>query len=219
MIDAEKARAIAKKYYEEVFLYCYSILNCDKYEAEVLTQEVFLFFQEKCDVLDDELILRWLLVVAKNDKSHADLASQIAEHSCKRTYIALLEGNLKQETGTLTTNLERDKKNRKKYTVSNQGKIAITHYNVLERNKGYTLVKFELETGRTHQIRVHSKHLGHPIVGDKTYGFTKQKFILDGQLLHAIQLQLAHPTTKKQMIFEAPIPSYFEKTLLKLKKN
>lgn len=160
-----------------------------------------------------------LLVVAKNDKAHACLAQQIAVHSCKRTYIALVEGIVKQNKGTITTFLERDKKDRKKYTVSDQGKLAITHYEVIENYQNYTLVRYQLETGRTHQIRVHSKYLGNPIVGDPVYGFIKQKFTLNGQLLHATKLELKHPTSKKTMTFEAPIPDYFEKVLSKLKKS
>ena len=159
-----------------------------------------------------------LLVVAKNDKSHASLAAQIAEHSCFRHYIALLEGNLKQDEGTVETFISRDKKDRKIMAVSESGKIAITHYKVAKRFNGYTLVEFKLETGRTHQIRVHSKHLGHPIVGDKSYGIKNQKFNLEGQLLHAKKLELTHPTTGKRMIFECDIPDYFDKILKKLSK-
>ena len=158
-----------------------------------------------------------LLVVAKNDKSHLSLASQIAEHSCFRHYLALLEGNLKQDEGTIETFISRDPKDRKMMAVSNTGKKAITHYFVKERFGNYCLVEFVLETGRTHQIRVHSKHLGHPIVGDKTYGIKNQKFNLDGQLLHAFKLELTHPTTAERMSFNAEIPEYFEKVLNKLR--
>lgn len=158
-----------------------------------------------------------LLVVAKNDKAHADLAGQIAKHSARRTYVALLEGNLKEDQGTVETYLDRDKRDRKKYAVSDTGKLAITHFKVLKRYEGYTLCEFVLETGRTHQIRVHAKYLGHPIVGDKTYGYQKQKFNLDGQLLHAKELTLVHPTTKQQMTFTAPLPDYFDALLKKLK--
>lgn len=158
-----------------------------------------------------------LLVVAKNDKAHADLAGQIAKHSARRTYVALLEGNLKEDQGTVETYLDRDKRDRKKYAVSDTGKLAISHFKVLKRYEGYTLCEFVLETGRTHQIRVHAKYLGHPIVGDKTYGYQKQKFNLDGQLLHAKELTLVHPTTKQQMTFSAPLPDYFDALLKKLK--
>ena len=160
-----------------------------------------------------------LLVVAKNDSSHASLASQIAEHSCFRHYLALLEGNLKQDEGTVETFISRDIKDRKMMAVSDSGKKAITHYFVKERFNGYCLVEFVLETGRTHQIRVHSRFLGHPIVGDKTYGIKNQKFNLDGQLLHAYKLELTHPTTKKRMEFSADIPEYFVKVLNKLRQQ
>ena len=160
-----------------------------------------------------------LLVVAKNDKAHESLAKQIAEHSCFRHYLALLEGNLKTDTGTVDTFIARSQNDRKMMAVSQDGKRAITHYNVLERYGDYCLVEFVLETGRTHQIRVHSKHLGHPIVGDKTYGIKNQKFKLDGQLLHAYKLELTHPTTGKRMSFECKIPDYFTKILNKLKNK
>ena len=158
-----------------------------------------------------------LLVVAKNDNAHASLAKQIAEHSCFRHYMALLEGNLKEDSGTVETFIARSKTDRKVMAVSNEGKRAITHYNVIKRFTNYCLVEFVLETGRTHQIRVHSKHLGHPIVGDKTYGIKNQKFNLDGQLLHAYKLELTHPTTGERKMFECKIPEYFESLLNKLK--
>lgn len=158
-----------------------------------------------------------LLVVAKNDKAHESLAGQIAEHSCFRHYLALLEGNIKNDTGTIDTFIARSTKDRKMMAVSDDGKRAITHYKVLERYDNNCLVEFNLETGRTHQIRVHSKHLGHPIVGDKTYGIKNQKFNLEGQLLHAYKLELTHPTTNKRMVFECDLPEYFTKILNKLK--
>lgn len=159
-----------------------------------------------------------LLVVAKNDESHASLSAQIAEHSCFRHYIALLEGNLKQETGTIDTFIGRSDSDRKIMAVKNEGKRAITHFKVLEHFENYTLVEFVLETGRTHQIRVHSKFLGHSIVGDKTYGIKNQKFNLDGQLLHAYKLELTHPKTGKRMTFECELPEQFKTILSKLKK-
>lgn len=160
-----------------------------------------------------------LLVVAKNDAAHASLSSQIAEHSCFRHYLALLEGNLKDESGTVETFISRDTKDRKMMAVSDTGKKAITHYFVKEWFNGYCLVEFVLETGRTHQIRVHSKFLNHPIVGDKTYGFKNQKFNLDGQLLHAYKLELTHPTSNKRMTFTCDLPDYFSKILDKLRKQ
>ena len=161
-----------------------------------------------------------LLVVAKTNKAHVNLASQIEKHSARRTYVALCEGVFKQDSGTVDTLIARDNKDRKKMAVSSTaGKRAITHYSVLERFDGYTLVEFVLETGRTHQIRVHSKYLGHPIVGDMVYGIKKQKFALGGQLLHAKKLELVHPETGKKMEFFAPLPKDFEQILAKLRKK
>lgn len=159
-----------------------------------------------------------LLVVAKNDKAHLSLAGQIAEHTCFRHYLALLEGNLKEDNGKIETHISRSTVDRKMMAVSDFGKIAITNYFVKQRYTNNCLVEFVLETGRTHQIRVHSKYLGHPIVGDKTYGIKNQKFNLDGQLLHAYKLELTHPTTGKRMTFECEMPDYFKKILDKLKK-
>lgn len=158
-----------------------------------------------------------LLVVAKNDKAHVSLSKQIEEKTCKRIYVALLEGNLKSDSGTVNTFIGRDVNNRTKMAVTDDGKIAITKYKVLKRYQGYTLCEFSLKTGRTHQIRVHAKYLGNPVVGDKEYGFKKQRFNLDGQLLHAKKLIFRHPETNQLMIFEAPIPKYFEDVLNKLK--
>ncbi|MBQ7466802.1 MAG: RluA family pseudouridine synthase [Clostridia bacterium] len=160
-----------------------------------------------------------LLVVAKNDKAHLNLANQIAEHSCRRTYVALLEGNVKEDSGTISTYLNRDKWDRKKYAVSGTGKWAVTHFKVLERYEGYTLCQFELETGRTHQIRVHASFMGHPIVGDPVYGYKKQKFNLNGQLLHAKKLSFVSPTDNRPCEFECEIPDYFANLLKKLKKK
>ena len=159
-----------------------------------------------------------LLVVAKDNISHEKLAKQIAEHSCFRHYYSLVEGEMKQENGTVDQPLGRDPRDRKKMAIVEDGKRAITHYDVIERYKGYTLVHFKLETGRTHQIRVHTKFLNHPIVGDKTYGFAKQKFKLDGQLLHAAKLELTHPKTGERMIFECELPNYFQNIMKKLQK-
>ncbi len=162
-----------------------------------------------------------LLVVAKNDAAHLSLSKQIEEKSCRRTYIALLEGNLKTDGGTVTTYIGRDPKDRIKMAVvpPEKGKIAITDYTVLQRYaENYTLCRFDLHTGRTHQIRVHAKYLGHPVVGDPVYGVKKQKFKLNGQLLHAWRLTFTHPTTGVNMSFEAPLPDYFTEVLSKLTK-
>lgn len=159
-----------------------------------------------------------LLVVAKNNIAHENLAKQIGSHSAFRHYMALVEGVVKEDSGTICQPIGRSKADRKQMAVSQDGKPAITHFTVVERFKDYTLVKFQLETGRTHQIRVHSKFIGHPIVGDKTYGFAKQKFNLDGQLLHAYKLELNMPSTGERRVFEADLPEYFAKTIKKLKK-
>ncbi len=160
-----------------------------------------------------------LLVVAKNDAAHANLSEQIAQKTCKRTYLALLEGNLKKDSGNVTTYIGRSPNDRIKMAVvaPDKGKLAITDYCVVKRYSGYTLCRFDLQTGRTHQIRVHAKYLGHPIVGDEVYGIKKQKFNLNGQLLHASRLTLTHPSTGELMTFEAPLPDYFEEVLKKLK--
>lgn len=160
-----------------------------------------------------------LLVVAKNDAAHLSLAEQIEKKTCKRTYLALLEGNLKTDGGTITTYIGRSPTDRVKMAVvpPEKGKIAITEYKVIERFDGYTLCQFDLKTGRTHQIRVHAKHLGHPVVGDKVYGISKQKFKLNGQLLHAYRLSFEHPSTHEKMTFEAPLPDYFKHILDKLR--
>lgn len=158
-----------------------------------------------------------LLVVAKNDKAHISLAKQIKDKTCKRNYLAILEGNLKEDSGEIKTYIARDKKDRKKMAVSDSGREAITDYKVLERFKNACFVEFSLKTGRTHQIRVHAKYLGHPIIGDKVYG--KEVKGLEGQLLHAYRLTFIHPTTLKEMTFEAPLPDYFENYLEKLRKQ
>lgn len=159
-----------------------------------------------------------LLVVAKNDKAHLSLAKQIEEKTCKRIYFALLEGNLKTDSGRIETFIDRSTKDRTKMAVSKTGRLAITDYQVIERFEGYTLCQFSLKTGRTHQIRVHAKHLGHPVVGDPEYGYKNCKFNLKGQLLHAKILEFVHPTTNEVMKFETELPDYFVKTLSKLKK-
>lgn len=160
-----------------------------------------------------------LLVVAKNDKAHVSLAGQIAQKTCRRTYFALLEGSLKTDSGRVVTDIGRHPTDRLKMAVlpDGKGKLAVTDYEVVARfGTEFTLCKFDLQTGRTHQIRVHAKHLGHPVAGDPVYGYKKQKIKADGQLLHAWRLQLTHPTTGEEMAFTAPLPPVFAEILQKL---
>lgn len=158
-----------------------------------------------------------LLVVAKNNISHISLASQFKTHSVERHYLALLQGKIKEDSGTITTNLGRNPKDRKKIAVAESGKPASTSWQVQERFAGYSLAEFRLHTGRTHQIRVHAQYLGHPVVGDATYGGRKQPK-LAGQLLHASKLAFTHPTSKEKVCFSSPLPSYFLDFLDKLIK-
>ncbi len=162
-----------------------------------------------------------LLVVAKNDRAHLSLSEQIKEKTCRREYYALLEGVLKRDGGTISTDLGRDPKDRLKMAVlpAGRGKEAVTDYIVEERFRDNTLARFLLHTGRTHQIRVHAKYLGHPVVGDKTYGYKKQRFALEGQLLHAFRLEFTHPTSGERMCFSAPLPDYFERVLTVLRRE
>ena len=161
-----------------------------------------------------------LMVVAKNNKAHIDLAKQIETKTCKRKYLALVVGSFKEREGKIEKNLIRSKKNRLKYEVcpEYEGKPAITLYKTLEVFKGYSLVEFELKTGRTHQIRVHSSYLGHPIVGDKLYGI-KDNFNLDGQLLTAYKIEFCEPSTKENLSFEIGLPDYFLSVLSKLRNQ
>ncbi len=161
-----------------------------------------------------------LLVVAENDAAHLSLARQIAEKSCRREYLALLEGVLKEESGRVETLIGRDPKDRLKMAVLPAGgRRAVTQFSVVERFPAHTLVHFTLQTGRTHQIRVHAKYLGHPVAGDKVYGYKKQRFALEGQLLHAFRLTLTHPRTGERMTFEAPLPEDFENVLALLRRE
>ena len=160
-----------------------------------------------------------ILVVAKNDNSHNILAEQLKDHSMTREYYALVEGIIKEDEGTINEPLARHPKERIKISVVKGGREAITHFKVIERFKEYTLVKCILETGRTHQIRVHMAYIGHPLVGDPVYGYKKQKFKLQGQMLHAKVLGFIHPSTKEYMQFESPLPDYFTEIINKLKSS
>lgn len=158
-----------------------------------------------------------LIVVAKTDEAHKSLASQIEKKTARRIYFGLCDGNFKEDNGTIDAPIARNKRDRKKMGIDPDGRRAVTHYTVLERFGKYTLVRFELETGRTHQIRVHSSHIHHPIVGDEVYGGSTALY-KNGQLLHARQLVLAHPISGEKMTFEAELPDYFEDVLEKLRK-
>ncbi|CUO58907.1 RluA family pseudouridine synthase [Clostridium sp. NSJ-49] len=159
-----------------------------------------------------------ILVVAKNDEAHNSLAKQFKDHSIKREYYALVEGRFSKESGTIDKPLGRNKKDRLKMDIVEDGRRAVTHYEVLEQyDKGVSLIKCTLETGRTHQIRVHMASIGHPLVGDQTYGFKKQKFKIEGQALHAKTLGFIHPSTGEYIEFTSDLPEYFEELIRKLR--
>lgn len=166
-----------------------------------------------------------LLVVAKNDEAHVFLSSLLKEHGIKRVYHAVVTGHLKENEGTIDAPIARHPTNRKKMAVVAGGREAITHYKTIEEFSGFTYAKMELETGRTHQIRVHMSHIGHPIMGDTVYGGGKTPFekahksLIDGQMLHAKELSFPHPRTKKIVHFECPLPENFEKILKILKET
>lgn len=158
-----------------------------------------------------------LLMVAKNDLAHQSLAAQLKAKTTIREYIALVHGVIEEEKGTIDAPLGRSKNDRKKQAVIEDGRHAVTHFEVLERFANYTLVKCILETGRTHQIRVHMKYIGHPVAGDPLYG-PKKTLKGAGQFLHAKKLGFKQPTTGKLLVFEAPLPEIFQKTLAQLPK-
>ena len=161
------------------------------------------------------------LVVCKNDKSHQSLAAQLKEHSITRKYRAIVHGNLKEEEGTVNAPIGRHPVDRKKMAVNERcGRNAVTHYRVLERFGSFTYLECRLETGRTHQIRVHMASIGHPLLGDDVYGPSRCPIPgLTGQTLHAMTLGFIHPETGTYMEFEAPLPEYFENLLEKLRRR
>lgn len=161
-----------------------------------------------------------ILCICKNDLSHKNIAKQFAEHSNVRKYKAIVRGNISQDEGVINKPIGRDKRNRLRMAVVKDGKEAITEYKVIERYDNYTLIECNLLTGRTHQIRVHMKDLGHPLLGDLVYGKPDKNFKeLNGQILHAYYLELDHPRTNERMVFESKLPEYFLKVLDKLKAN
>lgn len=160
-----------------------------------------------------------VIIVAKNDKSHLDLSNQIKNHTVKKTYVALVRGVIKENNATIDMPIGRNDKDRKKMAVTRKGKNAITHFTVLKRYKNYTYIELIIETGRTHQIRVHMAEIGHPVVGDAVYSNGKNPFNVEGQMLHAKKIEFNHPITKKRISFEAKLPEYFKDVLEKLDKE
>ena len=160
-----------------------------------------------------------LLIIAKNDKAHINISDQIKDHKVKKTYIALVRGKVKENEATIDMPIGRSTKDRTKMAVSKNGKNAITHIKVIERFKEYTLLEINIETGRTHQIRVHLSQIGYPIVGDYVYSNGKNPFGVEGQMLHSEKLEFKHPITDKEMKLEAKLPEYFEKVLEELRKE
>ena len=158
------------------------------------------------------------IIIAKNDKAHINLSEQLKNHKIKKTYIALVRGVVKENNATINIPIGRSKKERKKMDVDKNGKEAITHFKVLKRFSDCTLLEINIETGRTHQIRVHLSHIGYPIIGDEVYSNGKNKWNIVGQCLHAKSLDFKHPINGKSMHIEAPIPEYFEKIIEEIDK-
>ncbi len=160
-----------------------------------------------------------LIIIAKNDKAHINLSEQIKNREVKKTYIALVRGVISENEATINIPIARSTKDRKKMAVSKDGKNAITHFKVLKRYDKYTLVEVKIETGRTHQIRVHMSHIGYPVVGDVVYSNGKNPFGVIGQMLHAQKLTFKHPITNEELNLEAPLPTYFIEVLNKFENE
>ena len=160
-----------------------------------------------------------LLIVAKDDKSHINLSEQLKNHEVKKTYIALVRGVVKENEATINMPIGRSSKDRKKMAVTKSGKNAITHFKVLQRYDKYTLLEIVIETGRTHQIRVHLSEIGYPIIGDSVYSNGKNEWNIQGQCLHAKNLEFKHPKTNKIMELEAKLPEYFENIIKELESR
>ena len=160
------------------------------------------------------------IIVAKNDKAHIALSEQLKNHEVKKTYLALVRGIIKENEATINMPIARSKKDRKKMDVDKDGKEAITHFKVLGRYKNkYTLLQINLETGRTHQIRVHLSHIGYPIIGDEVYSNGKNEWNVSGQCLHAWKLEFIHPVTGKKISLEAEIPEYLKNIIKELEEE
>lgn len=160
------------------------------------------------------------LIVCKTDEAHRSIAAQLEVHSITRRYLGIVTGVPEETEGTVTGNIGRDPKDRKKMAVVREGgKPAVTHYRVLELFRGFALCEFELETGRTHQIRVHMASRRHPLLGDAVYGGANSRYPLEGQTLHAMVIGFVHPVTGAYMEFRAPLPDYFEQLLKKLRRE
>ena len=160
-----------------------------------------------------------VLMIAKNDKTHIELSRQIKEHEVEKTYIALVKGCTKENEATINMPIGRSTQDRKKMAVRKEGKSAVTHFKVLKRFANYTLLEVKIETGRTHQIRVHLAYIGYPIVGDATYSSGKNPWNIQGQCLHAKSLQFKNPATGKEMYIEAPLPEYFSQIIEELERE
>lgn len=160
-----------------------------------------------------------LLIVAKNDKAHVNMSEQIKNHEVKKTYIALVRGRIKENKATIDMPIARSDKERTKMAVSKRGKRAVTHITVKDKFENFTLLEVVIETGRTHQIRVHLAEIGYPVVGDYVYSNGKNPFGVEGQMLHSSKLEFAHPVSGKWMTLEAPLPAYFEDVLHKLQEE
>lgn len=160
-----------------------------------------------------------LLIIAKNDKAHINLSEQIKNHEVKKTYLALVRGRIKEQEATIDMPIARDEKNRIKMAVDKNGKSAITHFKVLKKYENYTFLEVNIETGRTHQIRVHLSKIGFPLVGDSVYSNGKNPFGVQGQMLHSYRLEFKHPVTGETLKLEAKLPKYFQDVLDKLDKE
>lgn len=160
-----------------------------------------------------------LLIVAKNDEAHIKMSKQIQDRKVEKRYIALVRGNVPDDEATIDMPIARSKVDRKKMAVDKNGKEAVTHFKILKRYGNYTLLEIKIDTGRTHQIRVHMSYIGYPVVGDSVYSSGKNEFGVEGQMLHARYLKFKHPITGKELNLEAPLPEYFEKIIKQLESR